>query len=205
MSWLREPDAEPIAGYRLIEPLGAGGFGEVWKCRAPGGLLKAIKFVYGNLDSEDIDAVRAEQEDKALKRVLDVRHPFVLSNERIDKSDDGELMIVMELADRSLHDLFVEWQGKELPGIPRVDLLRYLADAADGLDFMIEKHNLQHLDVKPRNLFLVSDRVKVADFGLVKSLERSSSSGIMGGVTPIYAAPETFKGRISRNSDQYSL
>jgi hypothetical protein len=205
MSWLREPDAEPIPGYRLIEPLGAGGFGEVWKCRAPGGLLKAIKFVYGNLNSEDIDAVRAEQEDRALKRVLDVRHPFVISNERIDKSDDGELMIVMELADRSLYDVFVECQGKGLPGIPRADLLRYLADAADGLDFMIEKHNLQHLDVKPRNLFLVSDRAKVADFGLVKSLERSSSSGIMGGVTPIYAAPETFKGRISRNSDQYSL
>ena len=160
MSWLREPDAEPIPGYRLIEPLGAGGFGEVWKCVAPGGLLKAIKFVYGNLNSEDVDAVRAEQEDRALKRVLDVRHPFVLSNERIDKSDDGELMIVMELADRSLYDLFVECQGNGLPGIPRADLLRYLADAADGLDFMIEKHNLQHLDVKPRNLFLVSDRVE---------------------------------------------
>jgi hypothetical protein len=205
MSWIREPDAEPIPGYHLIEPLGSGGFGEVWKCRAPGGLLKAIKFVYGNLNSEDVDAVRAEQEERALKRVLDVRHPFVLSNERIDKSDAGELMIVMELADRSLYDLFVECQSNGQPGIARADLLRYLDDAACGLDFMIDKHNLQHLDVKPRNLFLVSDRVKVADFGLVKSLERSSSSGIMGGVTPIYAAPETFKGRISKHSDQYSL
>jgi hypothetical protein len=205
MSWIREPDAEPIPGYRLIEPLGAGGFGEVWKCVAPGGLKKAIKFVYGNLDSEDVDAVRAEQEQRALKRVLDVRHPFVLSNERIDKSDTGELMIVMELADKSLYDLFVECQGNGLPGIPRADLLLYLSDAAAGLDFMIESHGLQHLDVKPRNLFLMSSRVKVADFGLVKSLERSSSSGIMGGVTPIYAAPETFKGRISKHSDQYSL
>jgi serine/threonine protein kinase len=208
MSWLREPDAEPIPGYRLIEPLGAGGFGEVWKCMAPGGLLKAIKFVYGNLNSEDVDAVRAEQEKRALKRVLDIRHPFVLSNERIEgmtDSTDGELMIVMELADKSLYDRFVECQGTGLPGIPRAELLRYLSDAADGLDFMIEKHNLQHLDVKPRNLFLMSDRVKVADFGLVKSLERSNSSGVMGGVTPIYAAPETFKGRISKHSDQYSL
>ena len=40
---------------------------------------------------------------------------------------------------------------------------------------MIEKHNLQHLDVKPRNLFLVADHVKVADFGLVKHLERSAA------------------------------
>ncbi|HEY1381071.1 MAG TPA: tubulin-like doman-containing protein [Gemmataceae bacterium] len=205
MSWLREPDAEPIPGYRLIEPLGAGGFGEVWKCVAPGGLLKAIKFVYGSLDSEDVDAVRADQEKRALERIKGVRHPFVLSNERIDKSDDGELMIVMELADKSLYDLFAECQATGLPGIPRADLLRYLTDAADGLDFMIESHNLQHLDVKPRNLFLISGRVKVADFGLVKSLDRSSSSGLMGGVTPIYAAPETFKNRISKHSDQYSL
>lgn len=204
MTWLREPDTEPIPGYRLIEPLGTGGFGEVWKCVAPGGIHKAIKFVYGNLNTLDDESAKAEQEFKAIDRVKAVRHPFVLSMDRIEVVG-GELLIVMELADKSLHDLIQEYQQAGRPGIPRDILLGLLADAAEGLDHLIEKHNLQHLDVKPKNLFLIADRVKVADFGLVKHLERQSYSGIMGGITPVYAAPETFSNKISKHSDQYSL
>ncbi|MCS6865801.1 MAG: tubulin-like doman-containing protein [Gemmataceae bacterium] len=204
MNWLREPDSEPLPGYRLLEPIGTGGFGEVWKCVAPGGIHKAIKFVYGNLNALDGDDARARQEMKALERVKQVRHPFVLSIEQI-QNVGGELVIVMELADKNLHETLQEYQAAGRPGIPRDLLLGFLDDAAVGLDHLIEKHNLQHLDVKPRNLFVVADRVKVADFGLVKQLERSSSSGLMGGVTPIYAAPETFQNKISKHSDQYSL
>ena len=83
MSWLREPDSEPLPGYRLIEPLGAGGFGEVWKCVAPGGIHKAMKFVFGNLNTIDSDSAKAEQEFKAIERVKAVRHPFVLSMDQI--------------------------------------------------------------------------------------------------------------------------
>jgi hypothetical protein len=204
MTFVRQPDAEPIPGYRLIEPIGSGGFGEVWKCEAPGGLFKAIKFVYGNLNSLDVDGARAEQELNALNRVKEVRHPFVLSMDRIEVVE-GELVIVMELADRNLHEAFEECQAAGLVGIPRDTLLCYIRDAAEALDHMNERHNLQHLDVKPRNLFLVSDRVKVADFGLVKHLERTGASGLLGGVTPLYASPETFSGAISGRSDQYSL
>src|SRR5437868_4232487 len=141
MTCLREPNAEPIPGYRLIEPLGSGGFGEVWKCTVPGGLFKAIKFVYGNLNSLDLDGVRAEQELQALQRIKEVRHPFVLSLDRIEDVG-GELVIVMELADKSLHDLFVECQAAGMVGIPRDALLRYIRDASEALDHMIEKHNL---------------------------------------------------------------
>src|SRR3954469_1917314 len=96
-----ESQAEPIPGYKLIERLGGGGFGEVWKCEAPGGLLKAMKLVYGDLETAGDEGQRAEQELKALSRVKTVRHPYILSLERYDIVD-GQLLIVMELADRNL-------------------------------------------------------------------------------------------------------
>jgi len=221
-----ESQAEPIPGYRLIERLGGGGFGEVWKCEAPGGLHKAIKFVFGELPSEggpratagtdalsktgdifsganDDDNHRATQEYKALSRVKTVRHPYILSLERYDVID-GQLIIVMELADRNLWDRFKECRARGLPGIPRDELLGYVDEAAEALDLMNNQYQLQHLDIKPQNLFLVHQHVKVADFGLVKDLEGMQAS-VTGGVTPVYAAPETFDGWVSRFSDQYSL
>src|SRR5437868_14504194 len=100
MPFRLESGAEPIPGYKLIERLGGGGFGEVWKAEAPGGLLKAIKFVYGDLEAANDEGARAGQEYKALKRLIEAdkfRHAFVLSLERIDIID-GQLIIVSELA-----------------------------------------------------------------------------------------------------------
>jgi serine/threonine protein kinase/uncharacterized damage-inducible protein DinB len=198
-----EFQAEPLPGYRLLERLGGGGFGEVWKCEAPGGLHKAIKFVYGDLGAAGEDGCRAEQELKALSRVKTVRHPFILSLERYDILD-GQLIIVMELADRNLWDRFKECRARGLPGIPRDELLGYLEETAEALDLMNIEYQLQHLDIKPQNLFLVHNHIKVADFGLVKDLEGMRAS-MTGGVTPVYAAPETFDGWVSRYCDQYSL
>jgi serine/threonine protein kinase len=193
---------EPIPGYKLIERLGRGGFGEVWKAEAPGGLLKAIKFVYGDLN-ESKDKGGGNQELRALNRVKTVRHPFILSLERVDIVE-GQLVIVMELADRNLLHRFRDCQAQQLPGIPRDELLRYLGEAAEALDLMNVQYNLQHLDIKPQNLFLVHNHVKIADFGLVKDLQGMTAS-VTGGVTPVYAAPETFEGKVSRFCDEYSL
>src|SRR5262249_1728146 len=140
---------------------------------------------------------------KALGRIKEVRHPFILSLERFEIVDN-QLVIVMELADRSLMDRFEECVRSGLPGIPRQELLTYLLDAADALDYMGERYGLQHLDIKPQNLLLIGGRIKLADFGLVKDLEASTVSAT-GGITAIYATPEAFDGKVSRYSDQYSL
>jgi serine/threonine protein kinase len=200
-----EPHAEPIPGYRLIERLGGGGFGEVWKAEAPGGLLKAIKFVYGDLyAADDADGSRAGQELKALSRVKTVRHAYILSIERFDIID-GQLIIITELADRTLWDRFRECRSGGTPGVPREELLGYMEETAEALDLMNEEFQLQHLDIKPQNLFLVHNHIKVADFGLAKDMGDKAAATITGGVTPVYAAPETFDGWLSRYSDQYSL
>lgn len=197
------PNSEPIPGYRLIERLGRGGYGEVWKCEAPGGIFKAIKFVYGDMEGFGDAGQAAEQEYKSLNRVKTIRHPYILSLERFDIID-GQLLIVMELADRNMWDRFNECVVQGKVGIPREELLRYMDEAAEALDLMNGHYTIQHLDIKPQNLFLVHQHIKVADFGLAKDLE-GAKAAITGGVTPTYAPPETFEGWVSRHSDQYSL
>jgi eukaryotic-like serine/threonine-protein kinase len=212
--------AEPIAGYTLTEQIGAGGYGEVWKAEAPGGLTKAIKLVFGHMQDQ-----WASCELRSLRRIKEVRHPFLLSLERIEIVE-GKLVIVTELADGSLKDRYAECRRSGLAGIPREELLGHLSDAAEALDYMREKFSLQHLDVKPENLLIVGGRVKIGDFGLVSDImdpqwkevaparaggdgdakaDSEAAAPVLGGLTPLYASPELFDGRPSIHSDQYSL
>lgn len=188
---------EPIPGYRLLERIGRGGYGEVWKTLAPGGVPKAIKLVYGD------DSARMATELRAINRVKDVRHPFLLSIERIEQCGDL-LAIVTELGDKNLQQYFQEFVARQQPGIPQAELLSMLRDVADVLDYIYQEYALQHLDIKPGNLLLFGRRLKVADFGLVKNIFERSASQVHG-LTPTYAAPEIFEGQPSRATDQYSL
>ena len=111
----------------------------------------------------------------------------------------------MELADRNLMGSLPGVPGQGLPGIPRDELLRYMRESGRGArPDEPASYQVQHLDIKPQNLFLIRKHVKVADFGLAKDLE-GTHAALTSGITPIYAAPETFDGVVSRFCDQYSL
>lgn len=194
-----EAGDEPILGYHLTRYLGKGGFGEVWEATAPGGLLKAIKLV----PVDEGEALLHCRELKGLERVRDVRHPYMLSIERFEMIE-CYLVIVMELADKNLSERYQECRSEGMAGIPREELLRHLGEAAEALDLLNLQFGLQHLDIKPNNLFLTSGHVKVADFGLVRSQNGGISHNGLA-LTPVYAPPELFAGQIAVTSDQYSL
>ncbi|HEX4611777.1 MAG TPA: protein kinase [Urbifossiella sp.] len=194
----KHPGAEPLPGYRLLRPLGRGGFGEVWKCEAPGGFQKAIKFVAAGGD-------QFRQEQAAVEQIKAIRHPFLLTLERVELVGE-ELVMVMELADCQLQDRVRQCRALGHPGIPREELLGYLREAAEALDMMGARFGLQHLDVKPENLFLVAGHLKVGDYGLVRRTQRAAAGEeTTHGFTPRYTAPEVLRGRVDPRSDQYSL
>src|SRR5580692_8198374 len=189
----KHPGAEPLPGYRLLKLLGRGGFGEVWRCEAPGRLHKAIKFVAGG------DQLRAEL--AAFEHVRTIRHPYLMTLERVEVVA-GELVMVMELADGQVNDRFRACVADGARGIPRDELLGYLKEAAEALDFLSSRYRLQHLDVKPENLLLLAGHVKVGDYGLVRRADPTGAAEVCHyGFTPRYAAPEVLDGGVDHRSD----
>jgi hypothetical protein len=199
--------AEPIPGYRLVAELGRGSCGRVWKADRPGGGQVAMKFV-------PLDSAAGTVEERAVECIVGIRHPHLLALFGVWRLE-AYLLIGMELADRTLQDCYRQAQKAGLPGIPFAELLEHMDGAARGLDYLnAPRHphpqggdrrvSFQHRDIKPTNLFLVGDGVKVGDWGLIRMLQDALTDHT-GSMTPAYAAPEFFQGKTTTHSDQYSL
>src|SRR5207245_8949597 len=88
----------------------------------------------------------------------------------------------------------------------------YLSQVAEALDFMSARQHriegrvvsVQHCDVKPSNMLVCGDIVKLCDFGLASVLNAPFQLHRQAG-TPDFAAPEVFQGRLSDKTDQYAF
>jgi serine/threonine protein kinase len=187
--------SRPLAEYQLVERLGQGGFGEVWKAVGPGGFPVALKFIR-------LADKGASVELRSVELMKGIRHPHLLGLHGAWQLDDM-LVVAMELGDQTLLDRLKECQAQGLPGIPAKELLCYMREAAKGIDHL-NQIGVQHRDIKPQNILLVGGGVRVADFGLAKLLENPLSTNT-GAMTPAYAAPEFLDRKTSTASDQYSL
>lgn len=195
------PDSHPemIDRFELLEPLGEGGMGSVYRARDTViGRLVALKII-------DLSGFYSEAEqDEARARVLrEARAAGALSHPHIvavhDAGEEGDsAWIVQELVEGAPFR----------PGAYSVaKTVELLGQSASALDYA-HAHGVVHRDVKPSNLLIdANGRAKLADFGIAKlaSADQMTRTGSLLG-TPQYISPEQLhEHEVGPRSDQFSL
>ena len=208
--------ARRLGSYRLVERLGQGGMGEVWRAEhrllARPAAIKLIKAerLGGQAPEARIRLIERFEREAQATAALESPHTVELYDFGV--SNDGAFYYVMELLRGIDLEALVTCFGPQPPERVAHILMQTcdsLADAHHG--------GLVHRDVKPANIFLTRraravDFVKVVDFGLVKivrpqaqHLNLSTVGEVLG--TPAYMAPEegAGAGQVEPRSDLYSL
>jgi len=174
-----------IAGrYTLVEKLGSGGQGEVWRAADQGDPESVALKILSRTFLPGSDPWQALQREYEVVRELD--HPLILKT--YPPICDGELAVLpMKLATGG--DL------RPLRGAPYVEIVPVLIDLARALEYAHE-HGVVHRDLKPANvLFDAMGRVQLADFGVAG---RAQAAGQIDqartGWSPSSASPELLRG-----------
>ncbi len=208
--------AREMGSYKLVELLGAGGMGEVW--RAEHRMLArpaAIKLLRSEVCamSDSRAGTMHRRFEREVQATSALRSPHTVAVYDYGTTAEGCFYYVMELLDGFDLETLVQRFGPQ----PPERVISFLLQACDSL---AEAHTtgLTHRDIKPKNLFvsrlgLNYDFVKVLDFGLVKSsatTENFQSQLTLDGTTtgtPAYMSPEMALGdkAVDARSDIYSL
>ena len=194
----RHEVALPLS-FRLIDRLGRGTAGEVWRARAIHEGVESVE-VAVKLISRPPGHRITKKELSALDLMKRLRHPFLMPIHAYGFSG-GCLVVVSELADGSLKTRNDECEGK----IPIAELLRYIEESASALDYL-KREGVAHRDVKPANILILQSHAKLGDFGLARLLiDESPDMEATRVGTPLYMSPEIWLRKLSPESDQYSL
>ncbi len=203
--------AKQLGSYRMVEQLGKGGMGEIWRAEhhmlARPAAIKLIRpetFGAGGIGDAGLVLQRFKLEAQATA-LLDSEHTIHLYD--YGATDDGSLYYVMELLEGMDLEELVELNGPVCPERAVFFLLQVC-------DSLMEAHSrgLIHCDIKPANLFVCRkgnnpDFVKVLDFGLVKKVAEATNPREKVRGTPAYLPPEVILGdsKPDARSDIYSL
>ncbi len=196
--------AELFPSLEIIELIGAGGMGAVYKARQPGlDRVVALKILPEEFGHDVKFALRFTREARTLAKLS---HPNIVSVFEFGKTEDTYYFL-ME---------FVE--GSTLRGVVNAGELKpehalaIVPQLCDALQFAHDK-GIIHRDIKPENILMAADgSVKIADFGLSRILGNDSQEEMLTGThqvmgTPRYMAPEHLEGShdVDHRSDIYSL
>jgi serine/threonine-protein kinase len=210
-------EAQELGSYQLIELLGRGGMGEVWRARhrllARNAAIKLVRpeVLGARNDAESKTILRRFEREAQATAALSSAHTIDVFDFGI--TEEGTFYYVMELlAGRDLENLVREFGP--VPADRAVYLLRQVCHSlADA-----HARGLVHRDIKPANIYvcrmgLEYDFAKVLDFGLVK--ERGAKAGLESLLTldqtttgtPAYMAPEIILGDadVDSRADVYAL
>jgi serine/threonine protein kinase, bacterial len=200
-----EAGSQPFPGLKLVQLRGRGGFAEVWEAIDRTGKRIAVKFMASRNSTSSVKEMRI------IQSIQKLAHRNLLLINQVWSIPDY-IVVAMELAEGSLLDLLEGYQSEYSSPLPPSMAVSYLRQAASALDFLNTRRHtfdgrsvgFQHCDVKPSNLLLIGETVKLADFGLcTPTVALQSAYGRSGTVD--FAAPEVHRGHLAETSDQYSL
>jgi serine/threonine-protein kinase len=205
-----------MGSYRLVELLGHGGMGEVWRAQhrllARSAAIKLVRPEVLGASSEAEVKLALRRFEREAQATAALSSPHTIRLFDFGVTNEGAFYYVMELlAGRDLQSLVAEFGP--LPAERVVFLLRQVCHSlADA-----HARGMVHRDIKPANIYVCRmgldyDFVKVLDFGLVKFRNADASQTLISGDhptsgTPAYMAPEIILGAadVDRRADVYAL
>ena len=195
--------------YRLIEKIGEGGMGVVWKAQDTSLEREiALKLLPDSFAADPRRRARFEQEAKA---VAALNHPNIVTIFSVEEEGDHHFLTMELVSGRPLNDLI------QPGGLPLAEFLRIAVPMADAVG-RVHEQGITHGDIKPENVVVNDDQVKILDFGLsrpdrneaVRTTSRDSTvtltleASVSG--TLHYMAPERVQGQqADHRSDIFSL